>query len=293
MRSGSKSGSRLGVAALLLAGASSCRSPPSPSPPQPTAAPSPEPSAAERPAAREVPVEPPPQARVTSSGVAVQVLAPGDPSAPQPQAGDVLELRYRVWDEAGRLVGASRAGRTERLSTGWLPVGWAEAMYTLHVGAHAHVWVPAALAYAAQPAGPQGDLTIDVELVGLTSMAASAEDVPLVPPPAHALRTASGLSFVILRAGAGTRHAAPDGRVTVHYDGWTADGTRFDSSYARDKPVTFPLTAVISGWQEAVPLMVEGEKTRFWIPEELAYGRSPGKPQGMLIFDIELLRIED
>ena len=166
-------------------------------------------------------------------------------------------------------------------------------MYTLHVGAHAHVWVPAALAYEGQPDGPHGELVIDVELVAIETIEELAADVPIGTPPANALRTASGVSFVVLRAGTGIRHAAPDGRVTVHYEGWTADGARFDSSYERGKPVTFPLTAVISGWQEAVPLMVEGEKTRFWIPEQLAYGQAPGRPQGMLVFDIELLRIED
>ena len=52
------------------------------------------------------------------------------------------------------------------------------------------------------------------------------------------------------------------------------------------------LPGVIAGWQEAVPLMVEGEKTRFWIPAQMAYGDAPGRPNGMLVFDIELVRIE-
>jgi peptidylprolyl isomerase len=227
--------------------------------------------------------------------VAIVLLEPGDADAPVPRWGDFVELRYRVWDEDGRLVGASRPGRSERLATSWLPPGWAEAMMGLHVGAHAHVWVPAAQAYAAVPDGPRGALRIDVELVGVESLGElSAADVPLVAPPPDALRTASGLAFVVLRTGTGTRHAAPDGRVTVHYEGWTAaDGKRFDSSYERGRPATFPLAAVIAGWQEAVPLMVEGEKTRFWIPEQMAYGDAPGKPSGMLVFDIELVRIED
>jgi hypothetical protein len=105
--------------------------------------------------------------------------------------------------------------------------------------------------------------------MGLDSTVVAADDVPCTEPPPN-----------VLRAGTGTRHAAHD-------------GTRFDSSYARGKPATFPLTAVISGWQEAVPLMVEGEKTRFWIPGDMAYGDSPGKPNGMLVFDIELVTIED
>jgi peptidylprolyl isomerase len=66
----------------------------------------------------------------------------------------------------------------------------------------------------------------------------------------------------------------------------------FDSSIARGEPVTFGLNQVIPGWTEGVQLMVEGEKTRFWIPEELAYKGRPGAPQGMLVFEIELLKIE-
>ena len=67
----------------------------------------------------------------------------------------------------------------------------------------------------------------------------------------------------------------------------------FDSSVLRGQTATFPLNRVIKGWQEGVQLMVEGEKTRFWIPAELAYAGStrPGAPQGMLVFDVELIRI--
>ncbi len=64
----------------------------------------------------------------------------------------------------------------------------------------------------------------------------------------------------------------------------------FDSSVTRGQPATFPLNRVIPGWTEGVQLMVIGEKRRFWIPEELAYGGRPGAPQGMLVFDVELTR---
>jgi peptidylprolyl isomerase len=69
----------------------------------------------------------------------------------------------------------------------------------------------------------------------------------------------------------------------------------FDSSVARGTPASFSLNGVIKGWTEGVQLMVVGEKTRFWIPAELAYGdkpKRPGAPYGMLVFDIELLSIQ-
>ena len=66
--------------------------------------------------------------------------------------------------------------------------------------------------------------------------------------------------------------------VTVHYTGWTTDGKMFDSSVVRGTPATFPLDRVIAGWTEGVPLMVVGEKRRFWIPQNLAYQGQPGMP---------------
>jgi peptidylprolyl isomerase len=80
--------------------------------------------------------------------------------------------------------------------------------------------------------------------------------------------------------------------VLVHYTGWTTDGKMFDSSVARGQPAPLGLDQVIAGWTEGVQMMVEGEKRRFWIPERLAYAGAPGSPAGMLVFDIELIRIE-
>ena len=78
----------------------------------------------------------------------------------------------------------------------------------------------------------------------------------------------------------------------MHYSGRTTDGEMFDSSVKRGEPSTFGLNQVIAGWTEGVQLMVVGDKTRFWIPEALAYRGVEGRPQGMLVFDIELLEIE-
>jgi FKBP-type peptidyl-prolyl cis-trans isomerase len=52
------------------------------------------------------------------------------------------------------------------------------------------------------------------------------------------------------------------------------------------------LTDVIAGWTEGMQLMVEGETTRFWIPEDLAYEGEAGSPLGMLVFDVDLIGIE-
>jgi FKBP-type peptidyl-prolyl cis-trans isomerase len=96
----------------------------------------------------------------------------------------------------------------------------------------------------------------------------------------------------VLKAGDGGRHPFSSSVVTVNYSGWQTNGVLFDSSYLHGEPVQFQLNQVIKGWTEGVALMVEGERTRFWIPEELAYKGQTGRPQGMLVFDVELLKIQ-
>ena len=78
----------------------------------------------------------------------------------------------------------------------------------------------------------------------------------------------------------------------MHYTGWTTDGKMFDSSVSRGQAATFPLDQVIPGWTEGVQLMVEGEKTRFWIPQRIAYDGQQGMPAGTLVFDVELVAIQ-
>lgn len=131
-----------------------------------------------------------------------------------------------------------------------------------------------------------------------TREATAPEGIPAPPDvaavPADAQRTPSGLASKVLAPGSGTRHPRPNASVTVHYTGWTTDGRMFDSSVQRGEPTSFPLDQVIPGWTEGVQMMVEGEKRRFWIPASLAYGENPrgGAPAGMLVFDIELLKID-
>lgn len=116
------------------------------------------------------------------------------------------------------------------------------------------------------------------------------EDV--AAPPSDAETTASGLASKVIEAGSGSQNPGPTSMVTVHYTGWHTNGEMFDSSVARGAPASFPLNRVIAGWTEGVQLMVPGEKRRFWIPEDLAYGGRPGYPAGMLVFDVELISIQ-
>ena len=110
------------------------------------------------------------------------------------------------------------------------------------------------------------------------------------------METASGMQYKVLTLGTGTTHPKASDKVKVHYHGTLLDGTVFDSSVDRGTPLSFGLNQVIPGWTEGVQLMVVGEKTRFFIPANLAYGnRSTGKIEAgsLLVFDVELLGINE
>jgi FKBP-type peptidyl-prolyl cis-trans isomerase len=108
--------------------------------------------------------------------------------------------------------------------------------------------------------------------------------------------TASGLKYQVLKHGTGTVSPKPTDKVKVHYHGTLLDGTVFDSSVERGEPASFPLNAVIPGWTEGLQLMKVGDKFKFVIPPNLAYGpASPSPkipPNSTLVFEVELLAIE-
>ncbi len=126
---------------------------------------------------------------------------------------------------------------------------------------------------------------------GQTTLKVIPPPPDVAAPPSDATTTRSGLAWKVLTPGTGKRRPNAFNEVTVHYTGWTADGKMFDSSVARGKPTTFPVNAVITGWMEGLQLMLVGETRRLWIPADLAYKGKRG-PQGMLVFDVELISIK-
>ncbi len=105
----------------------------------------------------------------------------------------------------------------------------------------------------------------------------------------------SGLQYKVVTEGKGKKPKATD-TVVVNYRGTLVNGKEFDSSYKRGEPVTFPVNQVIKGWQEVLPLMLEGSKWQVVIPSDMAYGPqgTPGDigPDATLLFDIELISIK-
>ena len=106
--------------------------------------------------------------------------------------------------------------------------------------------------------------------------------------------TDSGLQYMVVEMGDGAKPSATD-NVTVNYRGTLLNGEEFDSSYARNQPVTFQLDQVIPGWTEGVQLMPVGSKFKFFIPANLSYcsaGGGPIGPNATLVFEVELISID-
>jgi FKBP-type peptidyl-prolyl cis-trans isomerase FklB len=106
--------------------------------------------------------------------------------------------------------------------------------------------------------------------------------------------SSSGLQYKVLADGNGKTPKAAD-EVTVHYRGALIDGTEFDSSYKRGKPLTLKVNGVIRGWTEALQMMKEGSRWQLFIPPDLAYGeRAMGRipPNSTLIFEVELISVK-
>jgi FKBP-type peptidyl-prolyl cis-trans isomerase len=230
---------------------------------------------------------PPADASKTASGLVTKVIAPGTGKG-HPGKDEAVTVDYTGWTADGKMFDSSVArGKPATFLVSRILPGLGEGLGLMVVGETRRLWIPESLAYKGQPGKPAGMLVFDVTLLELPTRAPA--DVKAPPPDAK--RTRSGLAYEVLTPGTRTRHPKSVDQVTVHYTGWTTDGKMFDSSVARGKPSTFPLDGVIPGWTEGLQLMVEGEKARFWIPQNLAYqGKKP--PYGMLVFDVELINIQ-
>jgi peptidylprolyl isomerase len=233
---------------------------------------------------------PPADAKRTASGLASTVIAAGTGKT-HPAAAELVTVHYTGWTTDGKMFDSSVSrGKAATFPLDRVIAGWTEGVQLMVAGEKRRFWIPEALAYKGQQGRPKGTLVFDVELISFTESPTHAP-ADVEKPPSDARRTASGLSYRVLKDGTGGRHPKPNSVVTVHYSGWTTDGKLFESTVLRDMPVEFPVGGVIPGWTEGLQLMYEGEKTRFWIPEALAYKGEAGHPKGMLVFDIELIKI--
>jgi len=253
-------------------------------------------SAAEPPAAPKDVAAPPADAKKTAKGVFYKILKKGKAGGKAPTTTDTVSVNYTGWHTDGRMFDSSiiRGKPTEFPLTGVIQ-GWTDGLQQIHVGDSARFWIPESMAYQGRPGKPGGMLVFDIDLLEIKPPPPPPPSAPpdVAAAPKDAKTTASGLAYKVLKAGkADGAKPGPTDTVTVHYSGWTTDGQLFDSSIPRQSPATFPLTNVIKGWTEGLQLMKVGDRFRFWIPVDLAYNNQPGKPAGMLVFDIELLDVK-
>jgi peptidylprolyl isomerase len=230
---------------------------------------------------------PPADAQKSADGLVSKQLQAGT-SGEHPGAGDYIHLRYAVWKASdGSVIDFTRSEAPSFVEIAKLLPGMREMFEQMTPGEKRRAWIPASLGGGKIAAGET--FVVDGQLVDVVHPPTPPAGV--AAPPADATKTSSGIAYKVLRPGTGTAHPKKHDRVVVHYSGWTTDGQRFDSSVMRGEPAEFSLTEVIAGWTEGLQLMTEGEKVRFWIPEKLAYKGKSGLPAGMLVFDVELLKI--
>ncbi|MFT5686897.1 MAG: FKBP-type peptidyl-prolyl cis-trans isomerase [Myxococcota bacterium] len=233
---------------------------------------------------------PPADAKKTASGLAYKVLSGAD-GRKKPGPTDRVTVHYTGWTTDGKMFDSSKSrGQPASFALNGVIAGWTEGLQLIGEGQTGRFWIPMSLAYRGQPGRPHGMLVFDVELLTV----AEVRVPPATPsnvgrPPPDARKTATGLRYIVLAEGKGGRTPTARSSVTVHYTGWTTDGKCFDSSIPRGAPSSFPLNRVIAGWTEGLQLMTVEAKFRFWIPKELAYNNTPGRPQGTLVFDVEML----
>ncbi len=247
------------------------------------------------PLARPEMLSPPTDATFTPSGLAYKMVQPGTtPEHPGPD--DDVVVTFTGWTSDGKGFDSSAVqGKPARLRIGKIIPGLTEGLQLMRVGEKARLWLPAHLAYGDKPGDegkPAGSLILEVELLEINPAPAAPADV--AGPPADATKTASGLFSRLLEKGKGTRHPKESDKVRVHFTGWTTDGRFYASSARRGKAASVRVKDVLKGLTEGLQLMVEGEKRRFWIPPDLAFGPMSrgGVPAGMVVFDVELIDIE-
>lgn len=235
-------------------------------------------------------------AQVTKGGVAYSVVRPGTGAA-KARSFDTVTYHLTTWEPGGRMIETTEMkNRPTTIAPYRQSSVLEQVLTTMTTGQRVRFWTTGEkLAQGSTPnaAMPKGPVCGEVALVAIEK----GGEPPATPadvgsPPASAKKSAKGVSYKVLQAGKGGAKPKPTDTVKVNYTGWTTDGRMFDSSTIRNQPAEFSLQGVIAGWTDGIPLMSVGDKYRFWVPEELAYKGQPGRPSGMLVFDVELLEIK-
>ena len=233
----------------------------------------------------------------TASGLEYTITEKGN--GKKPQVGDKVVVHY-----TGKLLNdtvfdsSKKHGQpfSFKLGAGQVIKGWDEAFLLLQVGDKATIKFGPDLGYGPQAMGSipaNSTLIFDVELLdvieGVRPWDVKGKDT---------LTTPSGLKYIILSARPEGQKVESGSKVKVHYSGFFKDGKMFDSSIERGQPIALTVGKgqVIKGWDEGLALLHKGEKAKFIIPYQLAYGENGRPPvipaKSDLIFDVEIVDVQ-
>lgn len=288
---------RVAVAAVALAACQ--RQPERRQEDVPAAAPRPDPAPV-APAAPSVapplPVASPPADAEVLTGIApdpkaivyVKRLTPG--TGERPGRNDTVAINMNGWRVTGETFLSTRTRRRPvQQSLAMLAPGFSAAVQSMRPGERAMIWVPPTLGSLGEPMAKPETTVYEVELVSFEASPPTPPDV--AAPPSDAERRPSGLITRVVKPGTGTTRPHYYDGVVFHYSAWDATGRMFDSSELRKRPQQTFGFREWAGIEEALTLMVVGERRRVWIPPALADTSLPGLPPGVLCYELELLEI--
>jgi len=235
---------------------------------------------------------PPADAIRKDSGLAWIVLEEGPAGQETPGEEATVFVEYSTWSTDGRLLDSTlHRGAARSLTMNLIIEGFRETFSTMVPGERRLIWMPSALTEFEGRKAAEETVVFDLELLSFLSPPKAPPSVSAIPDDVE--RSLTGLAWRVLKRGSGDVHPRSGDTVEVLYSLWTRDGSLVDSSYAHAKPGRFELNSSMPfGFNEALFDMVVGEKRMVWIPEDLAYAGQEGRPEGMLVFELELSSIE-
>nr|WP_315151736.1 FKBP-type peptidyl-prolyl cis-trans isomerase [uncultured Flavobacterium sp.] len=232
-------------------------------------------------------------AKRTDSGLYYVINEAG--TGKQPTATSNVTVAYKGYYTDKKAFGQSPdAGVTMNLQE--LIAGWIEGIPFFREGGSGILLIPAHLAYGSDESRgvPAGSVLIyEIKLISVEFSAANDAEIVkyIADNQLNAVKTASGLYYVIDQAGTGKQPTASS-NVTVAYKGYYTNKTVFDQSTSAG--ASFNLQQVIKGWTEGIPYFKEGGSGKLLVPSALGYGpynynTIPGG--SVLIFDVKLISV--
>jgi len=210
---------------------------------------------------------------------------------------DKVTFNYTAWDAEGRMIETTEMKKHPVEGTPPFKQSAAleDVLTQMTAGERVRFWVDATQMQQSNiTMAATGTLCYEVEVLQIDKAKAAPPPAPadVEKPPADAKKSPKGVFYKVLKAGKGGAKPAATDTVRVNYTGWATNGRMFDSSVMDGEPSTMSLQSVIAGWTDGITLMSVGDTFRFWIPDTLAYKGQPNRPQGMLVFDVELVEVK-